>query len=271
MSLIEIFSHAFMLWALVVGALISLCAALVGVSLVLRRNSMIGDGLSHAAFGAIAVATVLGFSPVWFALPVAIIVAFGILRLSRGKRVNGDAAIAVLSSSSLAIGVMAISIAGGVNIDLNSYLFGSILAVGWGDVGLSTLLAAVVVGLYIFAHNRIFAVTFDEDFAKSIGVKTDFYDGIFAVICSVVVVLGMRLLGALLISSLVIFPTLIAMRFSKSFQKVVILSAMVSVVNFVVGLIASYWLATPTGATVVAVNLMAFLVYFRIRPIGCDA
>ena len=256
---LEMLSYTFMQRALVAGVMISICAALAGVSLVLRRNSMIGDGLSHAAFGAFAVATVLHLAPMWFAMPVVIVASFFVLRLSSSKKGNGDAAIALLSASSLAIGVMAISLSQGVNIDLNSYLFGSVLSIGWGEVWLSVALAVAVVLLYVFSHNRILAVTFDEDFAKAIGVKTGVYDAIFAVICSVVVVLGMRLLGALLISSLVIFPTLIARQFSKSFGRVVVNAVLVSVVNFVLGLSISYLVAAPTGATVVIVNLVVLI------------
>lgn len=258
--LFEMLSYSFMQRALVVGILISICAALVGVSLVLRKNSMIGDGLSHTAFGAFAIATVLNFAPLWFAIPVVIIASFFVLKLSSSKKVNGDALIALLSASSLAIGTMAISLTKGVNIDLNSYLFGSILSIEWSDVWLSLALTIVVVLVYIFAHNRIFAITFDEDFAKAIGIKTNIYDAIFAIICSLIIVFGMRLLGALLISSLIIFPTLIAMQFSKSFGRVVIYSVLISVINFILGLTVSYLAALPTGATVVVVNLIVFVI-----------
>lgn len=258
--LTEIFSNNFMLRALLVGVLISICAALIGVLLVLRKNSMVGDGLSHTAFGAIALATVLGLAPLWFAIPVVIVCSFIVLRLGKNRKIHGDASIALLSASSLAIGIFAISVSSGVNIDLNSYLFGSILSVGWSDVWLSMGLAAIVIVLYFFAHHRIFAITFDEEFARSIGIKTGFYDAIFAIICSIVVVLGMRLLGALLISSLIIFPTIISMNFAKSFRTVVMSSVIVSVINFVLGLIVSYLLATPTGATIVIINLFGLLI-----------
>ena len=181
------------------------------------------------------------------------------LRLSKNRKVHGDAAIGVLSASSLAIGTFAISVSKGVNIDLNSYLFGSILSVSWFDVLWSVALAAVVAGLYLLAYHRIFAITFDEDFAKSVGVKTEIYDAIFAIICSVVVVLGMRLLGSLLISSLVIFPTLTAMRLCRTFKGVVAGAAIISAFAFLVGLVASYYMATPTGATVVIANLIVFI------------
>ena len=253
------FQYAFMQRALIVGLCVAICAALVGVSLVLRKNSMIGDGLSHTAFSAFALATVLGLAPLYVALPVVIIASFFVLRLSQSKKVHGDAAIAVLSASSLAIGTFAISVSKGVNIDLNSYLFGSILSASWADVIMSIVLAVIVIGLYLFAYHRIFAITFDEEFAKSVGVKTGIYDAIFAAICSCTVVLGMRLLGSLLISSLIIFPTLTAMRLAKNFKGVVFTSVLISIVAFLIGLALSYALATPTGATVVLVNLAAFI------------
>lgn len=265
--LFEMLSYTFIERALIVGILISICAALVGVSLVLRKNSMIGDGLSHATFGAFAIATALNLTPLWFAIPIVIAASFFVLKLSNSKKANGDALIALLSASSLAIGTMAISLTKGVNIDLNSYLFGSILSIGWSDVWLSLALTIIVILLYVFTHNRIFAITFDEYFAKAIGIKTNIYDAIFATICSLVVVFGMRLLGALLISSLIIFPTLIAMQFSKSFKHVVIHSVLISVINFVLGLTISYLITSPTGATVVIVNLVVLIISYIIHKV----
>ena len=255
----EMFSYPFMQRALLAGLMIATCAALVGVSLVLRKHSMIGDGLSHTAFSAFALATVFGFAPLYFALPIVVAASFFVLHLSRNRKIHGDAAIAVLSASSLALGTMAISLSKGVNIDLNSYLFGSILAVSWADVVISAVLTVLVVILYLFAYHRIFAITFDEEFARSVGVKTGVYDAIFAAICSVVVVLGMRLLGSLLISSLIIFPALSAMRICRTFKGIVFASVIISTFAFVFGLILSYLLATPTGATVVMVNLFVLI------------
>ena len=257
-ELIEMFSYTFMVRACLVGLLISLCAALIGVPLVLRKQSMLGDGLSHAAFGACAIAIVAGLAPIWFAIPVVTIASFFILSI-KSRNMHGDASLALLSASSLAIGTFVISLSHGVNIDLNSYLFGSVLSIGETDIILAVILTMMVVVLYLFAHNRIFAITFDEDFARAIGVKTKIYDMLFSALCSVVVVVGMHLLGALLISSLIIFPTLIATEFNKSFHRVVAFAAITSLINFLVGLIASYFLATPTGATVVIVNLIVLL------------
>ncbi len=265
----EILSYPFMVRALVAGVLISISAALVGVPLVLRKNSMLGDGLSHTAFAAFAVATVLGFAPLLVALPVTILASFLILKLGKTaeRRISGDAAVAVLSASSLAVGTMAISLANGVNIDLNSYLFGSVLAVSGTEVIAAGVLAVAVVLVFVFLLPRIFAITFDADFAKSIGVRVGVYDAIFAIICSAVIVLGMRLLGSLLISSLIIFPTLTAMTFAKTFRGTVLVSVLISVLAFVVGLLISFFAATPTGATVVIVNLITFVVARILKAI----
>lgn len=266
-SIIEMFSYSFMTRAFIVGILISLCASLVGVSLVLRRNSMIGDGLSHVGFGAFAIATILGFAPLYFAIPIVIIVSFFILKLNENSKIQGDAKIALLSASSLAIGTFAISVTKGVNTDINNYLFGSILSLNETDIIISIILSIVVILLYILSYNKIFAITFDEKFAKSIGIKTNFYNVVFASLCSIVVVLGMRLMGSLLISSLIIFPTLTSMSLFKKFKSVVISSIFVSIVSFTIGLILSYMYSTPTGATIVIVNLVVFMIFKIIEYI----
>lgn len=266
-ELIEMFSYSFVVRALLVGMLVSLIAALVGTPLVLRKKSMIGDGLSHTAFAAVAMGVVFGLAPLAFALPVVIIASFLVLRISKTKKVDGDALIAVLSVASLAIGTIAISVSPGVNIDLNSYLFGSILSVGWSEVWLSLAVAVGVVIFYVVSYHKIFAITFDAEFAEAIGIKIKMYDGIFAAICSVVVVLGMKLLGALLISGLIVFPSLIAMQIKKSFRGVVITAAVVSVLNFVLGLVISYFAVLPTGATVVAINLVGLVIAFLLRKL----
>ena len=260
-SILEMFSYSFMTKAFIVGILISICASLVGISLVLKRNSMIGDGLSHVGFGAFAIATVLNFAPLEFALPIVIISSFLILRLNENSKIHGDSAIAILSSSSLAIGTFVISITKGVNTDINNYLFGSILSISNSDLILSIILSIIVIILYLLCYNQIFALTFDETFAKSIGVKTEVYNIIFACLCSVVVVLGMRLMGSLLISSLIIFPTISAMQIAKNFKGVVMLAVIVSLINFVVGLTLSYFFSTPTGATIVIFNLVTLIIF----------
>ena len=262
-SVIEMFSYSFMQKAFIVGLLISLCAALIGVSLVLRKNSMIGDGLSHVGFGAFAIATVLGIAPLEFAIPIVIIVSFLILKLNESSKIHGDAMIALISASSLAIGTFVVSISKGVNTDINNYLFGSILSISDRDVYISLVLTIIILLLYVLFYNKIFALTIDEVFAKSIGIKTEGYNMIFAILCSLVVVLGMRLMGSLLISSLIIFPTLSARELCKNFKSVVITSAFISVISFTLGLILSFLWESPTGATIVIVNLIVFL-FFKV-------
>ncbi len=250
-SIVEMFSYEFMLRAFIVGLLISFCASLIGVSLVLRKDSMIGDGLSHVGFGAFAIATVIGIAPLEFAIPIVIIVSFLILRLNDNK---SDSVIALTSASSLAIGTFIVSLSG-VNTDINNYLFGSVLSINNQDVIISIILSLIVILLYVFSYNKIFAITFDERFAKSIGINTNLYNMIFASLCSVVVVLGIRLMGSLLISSLIIFPTLSSMQLFKKFKSVMFSSVVISLISFAVGLIVSYLNGTPTGATIVIVNL----------------
>lgn len=259
-NIIEMFSYSFMIKALIVGVLISLCASLIGVSTVLRKNSMIGDGLSHVAFMTFALATILHVAPLYFSIPIVVIVSFLILRLNTNNKVHGDSMIALVSASSLAIGTFLISITKGVNIDINNYLFGSILGVDTIDVIVSIILTVVVLFLYLVFYNKIFAITFDETFSKSIGIKTNVYNAIFAILCSLVVVVGMRLMGSLLISSLIIFPALISMQLFKKFKSVVISSVIISILTFIIGLILSYVFSTPTGATVVIVNIILFIV-----------
>lgn len=260
-NILEMFSYSFMIRAFISGILISLCASLIGVSLVLKRNSMIGDGLSHVGFGAFALATIFGAAPLQFALPIVIIVSFLILKLNDNSKIHGDALVALISASSLAIGTFGISVTKGVNTDINNYLFGSILSINNTDVIMSIILSILVILLYIVSYNKIFAITFDEKFAKSIGINTNLYNIIFATLCSVVVVLGMRLMGSLLISSLIIFPTLSSMQVFNNFKSVVVSSVFIGVISFVIGLIVSYIYATPTGSTIVIVNLVMFLVF----------
>ena len=259
MSLTLMLTYPFMQRALIAGTLVSLCAALLGVPLVLKRYSMIGDGLSHVSFGALAIAVALGFTPLYFSIPVVILAAFFLLRLATNPRWNSDAAIAVMSASALAVGIIVISRTSGMTTDVDSYMFGSILAMSRGDVALSVTLAAAVLALFILFYHRLFAVTFDESFSRATGVKVGAYHSLLALLTALTVVLGMRMMGAMLISSLIIFPALSAMRIFKSFRAVVVCAGALSVVCFCAGLIASYLLSTPVGASVVLCNLLVFL------------
>ena len=255
---LNMFSYHFMQRALVVGVLVSLCAALLGVSLVLKRYSMIGDGLSHVGFGALAIASAFNLAPLAVAVPTVVIAAVLLLRLSRSSKLNGDAAIAMISSSALAIGVITVSLTRGMNTEVSSYMFGSVLSLSRSDAVLSVILSIAVLALFVLFYPRIFAVTFDETFSRATGTKTEAYNMLLAVLTAVTVVLGMRMMGALLISSLIIFPALSAMRVCKSFRAVVITAALISVLCFVVGVTVSYFLETPTGASIVVTDLLAF-------------
>jgi len=260
-GMLEMLSYPFMARAVIVGILVSLCAALLGISLILKRYSMIGDGLSHVGFGALAMAQVLGFAPLAFTVPVVVLVAILLLRLSETGKIKGDAAIAAISTGSLALGVMVISLSNGANTDLVNYMFGSILAMSDADVTLSLALSVCVLILFIFFYNKIFAVTFDETFAKATGKKTAVYNTVIAALTAITVVLGMRMMGALLISALVIFPGLTAMRLFRSFSGVTVCAVILSAVCFFIGMTLSYLFALPTGASVVLVNILAFVLF----------
>lgn len=260
----EMLSYPFLVRALVVGTLISLCAALLGVSLVLKRYAMIGDGLSHVGFGTLAIATALNVAPLKLTIPVVIIAAFFLLRMSESSKIKGDAAIALISSGSLAIGVMTVSLTTGMNTDVCNYLFGSILSLSASDAKLSIVLSIVVLAVFIVFYTRIFAITFDENFAAATGIHTKRYNMVIALLTAVTIVLGMRMMGALLISSLIIFPSLSAMRVCKRFLSVVICSAVISLVCFMIGMIISYEWSTPSGASVVSVNIVIFLIFSAI-------
>lgn len=266
-------SYQFIRNALIVGPLVALCAALLGVSLVLKRYSMIGDGLSHVGFGALAIATVIEVDQLGFSLIVVVLAAFLLLRLSESSQIKGDAAIAIISTASLALGITVISISTGLNTDVCNYLFGSILAVSTSDVKFSVILSLVVVALFIVYYNKIFSVTFDETFARATGTRTGIYNMLIALLTAVTIVVGMRLMGAMLISALVIFPALTSMRLCKTFKSVIICSAIISLFSFLVGIALSYlWSlpsggSLPTGATVVMVNLVLFLFAFLYQTI----
>lgn len=270
-TIVEMLSYPFMLRAFIVGILVSLCSALLGVSLVLKRYSMIGDGLSHVGFGALAAAAALNAAPLAVAIPVVILAAVLLLRVSTSSRIKGDAAIALISTSSLAVGIMVVSMTTGMNTDVYNYMFGSILAMSSQDVEMSVLLSVVVLVLYVFFYHKIFAITFDETFALATGVRANLYNTPIAVLTAVTIVLGMRMMGTLLISSLIIFPALTSMRVCRTFRSVTVSSAVVSVICFCTGIVVSYFFATPAGASVVVANLLmlgVFTVAGEIRALA---
>lgn len=259
----QILQLPFMVRALIIGVLISLCASLLGVSLVLKRYSMIGDGLSHVGFGALALATAFNVAPMYVAIPVVIITAFLLLRINETGKLKGDAAIALVSASALAMGVLIVSVSSS-NVDLNSYLFGSIYAVSQNDMYLSICLSLAVIILYFIFYNKMFAVTFDENFARATGANATGYNMVMACLTAVTIVVGMRLVGSLLISSLIIFPPLTSMRIYKTFKKVIISSSIVGVVCVMVGIISSFILNVPVSACIVLTNLAAYVIFALI-------
>ena len=234
---LEMLSYPFMVRAFVVGILVSLCASLLGSSLVLKRYSMIGDGLSHVGFAALAVAYPFGFSPLYISIPACIAAAFFLLQLKDNSKIKGDAATALLCSGALATGIMVISLTTGMNTDVCNYMFGSILAMSRTDLYLSVILSVLVMILFVVYYNRIFAVTFDETFASATGTDSRKYNVIIAILTAVTVVLGMRMMGTLLISSLIVFPALTAMGVTRQFKTTIILSAVIAVGCFIAGLL----------------------------------
>ncbi len=260
--------YPFVRYALIVGTLIALCSSLLGVTLVLKRFSFIGDGLSHVAFGAMAIATVLQFTnKMILVLPLTVISAILLLRTGNNTRIKGDAAIAMISVGALAFGYLIMNVfsaSSNLSGDVCSTLFGStsILTLTLGEVWLCAVLSVIVVFIFVCFYNKIFAVTFDEDFARSAGTKADGYNLMIAIVIAVIIVLAMNLVGSLLISALVIFPALSAMRLFKNFRAVTICSALLSVICALCGMVISILAGTPVGSTIVAVDVAAFAVCF---------
>lgn len=262
----------FVIYALIVGVLISLCCGILGVILVLKRYAMIGDGLSHVAFGATTIATIVGLADMYFMLPITILVAILLIRMTNKGKVKNDSAIAMLSVGALAIGYLLVNLfstSANISGDVCSTLFGSysILTLSSLDVWLSVALAVIVLIYFIFFHNKIFAVTFDEDFAKATGTKTNLYNDILAIIVGIIIVLAMKLVGSLLISALIVFPALSAIRLFKSYKMVIIFASIISVVNSVLGILISMLWSTPVGATIVAIDIFVYVICWCVDVI----
>ena len=262
------FQYQFVQYAFIVGTLIALCASLLGVTLVLKRFSFIGDGLSHMAFGAMAVATIVNLTnSMLISMPVTIIAAIVLLRSGQNANIKGDAAVAMLSVGALAIGYLLMNIfptSSNVSADVCTTLFGSvsILTLSTAEVWVCFGLSILTILVYIFFYNKIFAVTFDENFARATGVKANLFNLLIAIITAVIIVLAMNLVGSLLISALIIFPALSAMRIFKSFKSVTISSAIISVFCATTGLLTSIVAGTPVGSTIVAADIIVFFAFF---------
>lgn len=267
------FSNELVRNAFIVGVFISVAASLLGVTLVLKRFSFIGDGLSHTAFGAMAIATVLKItSSNLFVMPVTIICAIILLRMNNSKKVKGDASLAVISVTSMALGYFLLNVFktnANVSGDVCSTLFGStaMLTLNAADVWLCIGASILVILVYIFYYHNIFAVTFDEDFAKASGIKVNFYNTLIAVISAIVIVLAMNLVGSLLITALVVFPALTAMKVCSSFKKVIITAGIFSVITTGIGMFVSIFFSTPVGATIVMVELVSYIIFTVISLI----
>ncbi|WP_270303451.1 metal ABC transporter permease [Baileyella intestinalis] len=266
--------YPFVRYAVIVGVLVSLAASLLGVTLVLKRFSFIGDGLSHVAFGAISIATVMHFtSYVQFTLPATILCAILILRTGRNSKINGDAVIAMLSVASLAVGYMIMNVFGAssnLSGDVCTTLFGStsILTLSATEVRSTVVLAIVVVAIFILFYNKLFAVTFDEDFARASGVHTEAYNMLIATVVAVVIVIAMDLVGSLLISALIIFPALSAMRIFRSFRSVTICSGVLAVVSSLIGMLLSIIAGSPVGATIVCTQIVMFAICWAVGSVN---
>ncbi len=266
----------FVQYALIVGTLIALCSSLLGVTLVLKRFSFIGDGLSHVAFGAMAIAGVLRLTnEMLFVLPVTVLCAVLLLRTGQNAKIKGDAAIAMISVGALAIGYMLLNLfptSSNVSSDVCTSLFGStsILTLTQLEVWLCIGLSVAVVVIFLLFYNKIFAVTFDEDFARAAGVKAEAYNLLIAVVVAVIIVLAMNLVGSLLISALIIFPAVSAMRLFRSFKGVTVCSAILSVSCALTGMLVSILASTPVGSTIVAVDIAAFLVFSLLARLGVN-
>ncbi len=264
-TLFEYLQFPFVRYAFIVGTLISLCSSLLGVTLVLKRFSFIGDGLSHVAFGAISIAAVLHLSNnMYLVLPITIICAILLLQTGKNKKIQGDAAVAMISVGALAIGYLLLNIfsaSSNLSGDVCTTLFGStsILTLTKGEVWLCSILSVLVIIAFVIFYNKIFAVTFDEDFAQAVGTHANIYNLVIAIIIAIIIVLAMNLVGSLLISALIIFPALSAMRIYKSFKSVTICSAVISVLCSLSGLVISILAGTPVGSTIVACDIGAFI------------
>ena len=265
LDIVEFLDYGFIRRALIAGSLISVLCAVLGVILVLRRLSMIGDGLSHVTFGAVALAMVLNFYPLAISVPIVVVSSFGILKMIEKARVFGDAAIAVVSSIGIAVGILLASIAGGFNVDLFSYLFGSILSISTIEVALSAGISLIVLAAVSFFFDEIFSITFDEDFARASGIPVDRINAVLMILTAVTVVLTMKVVGIMLTSALLVLPAVTAFQNARGFRNAIIIASISSLLSLVAGVFISFALNLPAGATIVMVNVFLFCGAFLFR------
>ena len=257
-SIFKLLSYAFVQRALIVGLLIAISSSFLGIFLVLRKYSMIGDGLAHVSFATVALALVLNQSPLIISIPIVSLASLLILKLSEENRIGGDAAIGLIASTSLAIGVFITSVSNGFSVDLSSYLFGSILIIAQSDVYLSLVLTVLIVSLVLVFYQDLFAMTYDLDYAKVSGRKTKRLNQLLSILTAITIVLGIRVVGTMLISSLIIFPTVSALRLSKGFKSTIIWAVIIAIISVMSGILISVTLDFPTGSSIVLINALFF-------------
>ena len=266
----EALQYSFMLKALLAGILISISSAFLGIFLVLRKHSMIGDGLAHVSFATVAIGLFLNQSPILISIPLVILSSFAILKLSESNNLNGDAAIGLISSFFVALGVMISSISSGFNVDLFSYLFGSILVISDLELIFSVILSLIVVIVILLFYNDLFAISYDEDFAKTMGINVKGMNYLVAVLTSITVVLGIRVVGTMLISSMIIFPTITALQISNSFKSTIFISVILAITSVIFGVFMSFIYDFPTGATIVMINSIYFVIFLAIKKLRLE-
>lgn len=264
----EALQYGFILKALLVGSLIAVCCSLLGVFLVLKKFSLIGDGLAHVSFASVAIALLFSASPLLVSIPLVIVASFIILKLNERADMHGDAAIGLVSSFSIAAGVLIASLSRGFNVDLMSYLFGSILVISNADVAISIVLSAVVILMVLLFYNNLFSITYDEEFARVAGLNTRVMNYLIAILTSITIAIGIRIVGTMLISSLIVFPTVSALQISKGFKGTMVISAVISIVCVIAGVFLSYIFSLPTGAAIVVLNAGFFALLYVIKRLN---
>ena len=257
---INLLNYTFIQRALICGVAISLCAALIGVTLVLKNYSMIGHGLGEVGFASLTLAVALGLPPLAVSLPIVMVAAIIIMIISQKKGESGDIPIALVSTGALALGIIITSLSPWFNIDVSNYMFGSILSMKRSDVIISVILSMVVFAIYMIFYNRLFMITYDEKFAKARGINVTFYQFLISFLTALIVVLGMRMMGTLLISSLIVFPAIIAKGLTGSFKELIIISGIISVICFILGMLLSFFINLPTGASIVLVYIVLLII-----------
>lgn len=270
-NFLEFLSYDFVIRALIAGSLIAVCAAVLGVILILKRYALIGHGLSEIAFASCSAANALALPPLLFAAPIVILAAFLILFVSIKRRIGGDIAIAAVSSFALALGVVITALSSGFNSSVYAYMFGSILALDNQDVMLSALLSVFIILNFIIFFNRIFIMTYNEDYAKSLGLNVNFYQALISLMTALVILTGMRIMGALLISSLIIFPAMTARKLASSFKAIILIAALIALISFLAGIFISFNYNLPAGASIVIANAGLFMLIIILKNFNLKA